>query len=189
MRVERIVAVGYTLLHRLRNRSLQEIPSTSTMEDMGKFGLNTVYKLVKSAGVVAVLSGLQFFASSVAHAAPPNGRMNQDERHRLRQEVRQHSGDYPRPPVHAAPPANPTSAPLAVPQGRGPQGGPPHPQTIPLSGPPGAGGNPGEGRVVGPAPGRLSEDDRRALRQQLREQRMQREAVGGQGPAEGARRP
>ena len=184
MRVKRIDALGYTLLHRLRNRSLQEIASTSTMEGMGKLGLSMVYTHVKHIGVAAVLSGLQCFTSSIALAAPPDGRMNQDERHRLRQEVRQHSGNYARPPIQAAPVANPAPVPMTM-----PQRGAPQPQTMPLSVPPSQSGNPGEGRVAGPGPGRLSEDDRRALRQQLREQRMQREAVGGQGTAEGARRP
>jgi uncharacterized membrane protein len=150
------------------------------MAGMGKFGLNRVYRLVMSAGVVAVVSGLQGFTSLEAQAAPPNGRMNPDERHRLRQEVRQHSGNYPRPPIQAQPIANPAPAPMVV-----PQVGVPQPPAMPLPGQPQPGGNVGPG----PAPGRLSEDDRRALRQQLREQRMQREAAGGQGTPVGARQP
>ncbi len=156
------------------------------MEGMGKLGLNMLNRLVMSAGVVAILCGLQGIISPEALATPPNGRLNQDERHRLRQEVRQHSGHYPRPPVQAAPMPNPAPAPIAVPQGGPSQ---PQPKPQPVQSAPGGhpDGNPGAGRLGGP--GRLSEDDRRALRQQLREQRMQREGGAGQGPGEGARQP
>lgn len=166
MRVERVEVMGYTLLQRLRIHWLQEIPGTTTMEGMGKLGLNRLHRLVISAGVVAILCGLQGLTSPEAMATSPNGRMNPDERHRLRQEVRQHSGNYPRQPTQAAPMPNPPT-PMVVPQG----GASPQ-QSIPQPVQSAPGANPDAGRLSGP--GRLSEDDRRALRQQLREQRMQR---------------
>jgi uncharacterized membrane protein len=131
-----------------------------------------------------VLGGLQAGSFSLAMATPSNGRMPPEERHRLRQEVRQHSGGQMRQPMQAVPMSNSGPAPAVVPQNALPVPGPipgprsgatPHYGQQPI-------GNPAYpvGRVHGPGGGRLSEDDRRALRQQLREQQgPAREAVGG----------
>jgi uncharacterized membrane protein len=112
--------------------------------------------------------------TSSSLAVPPQGRMPPEERQRLRQELRQHSGNFQTRPFGG----------LAVPQSSGAQGSPANLGQMPVqSAPPpaGAGQYPTHGaRQLPPGfqapPGRLSDDDRRALRQQLREQRAQREA-------------
>jgi hypothetical protein len=145
---------------------------------MGKLGLKPLgFKLLVrrtlSMGMVAMLGVFQAAAWTDALAAPPPGRMNADERHRLRQEVRQHSGPFPRPPVQSVP-GNASPGPMVLPQSN-----PASTATIPQGLPGQASG----GRVVGPGGERLSVDDRRALRQQLREQRPQREGSAAQaGP-------
>jgi uncharacterized membrane protein len=120
---------------------------------------------------VGVIVVFQALALPLTWAGPPNGRMNPDERQRLRQEVRQHSGAYPR--QQALPAVNPGAQPLGVPQAN------PVSSALPGAGAPGgagaAYGPPGAGQRPGQGGGRLSEDDRRALRQQLREQRAQRD--------------
>jgi hypothetical protein len=150
---------------------------------MGKLGLKPLglkplgFKLLAprtlSMGMIAILGVFQAAAWTDALATPPPGRMNPDERHRLRQEVRQHSGPFPRPSVQSLP-SNASPGPMVVPQSN-PASAATAPQVPP--------GQAGGGRMVGPGGERLSVDDRRALRQQLREQRPQREGSAAQaGP-------
>jgi hypothetical protein len=178
------------------------------------------HQRVRKVGIVASLVTIQGLALSFAlplvvplgvsivFAAPPNGRMNSDERHRLRQEVRQHSGGYQRPPGPAAPGGSPgqghtgqghagqgnsgqtaTGQGIVVPQG---SPGPAVGQVPGVVGPSGMVPNgvqtSPQGVAQGVGRGRLSEDDRRALRQQLREQRAQREAFNGAPLSEGPTR-
>jgi hypothetical protein len=183
------------------------------------------HQRVRKVGIVASLVAIQGLALSFAlplvvplgvsivFAAPPNGRMNSDERHRLRQEVRQHSGGYQRPPGPAAPGGSPGQGHTGqghAGQGNSGQGNSGQAATgqgivVPQVSPGSAVGQvPGgvgpsamvpngvqtspQGVAQGVGRGRLSEDDRRALRQQLREQRAQREAFNGAPLSEGPTR-
>ena len=145
--------------------------------NMGRFHVS---RFVKTLGAWLLVAGLQAFNVPEVLANPPNGRMQPEERHRLRQDLRQHSGNYARPPMQVAPIPTSNAPPMVIPQNATQTGAmAPYGQSLP-------GGNPGAGRMVGPGAGRLSEDDRRALRQQLREQqRTQREPVSqpGAGPS------
>jgi uncharacterized membrane protein len=180
------------VLHRLPVPMLQYLRPASTIGTMKPTDRLDRHFPTRVKGSRLAFGATVCMMVATSFAAPPQGRMPPEERQRLRQELRQHSGSFQNRPFGALGvpqnSGNPgsTGTPSALgqvpvqsaplPTGASPAGVSPNPPQSPRQYPPG----------FQPPPGRLSDDDRRALRQQLREQRAHREGPfavpNGPGP-------